>query len=874
MRQFRVLSAGVLFLLLAILTTVLLGCGGGTAIGPLNVNLLPAAVSLNFGATAQITAQALGAENSAVTPPDLSYSSDNPAITVSPAGLICAGQWDANFVNCRVSSLPPVTITNPAHITATFSIGGLTRTSSAVVVTDHERIDLVQVSTVGNAANCVSQGAAPPANTAQFVAHAFSQDPNVCGGANPCSIPDETVGAVDWSVSPAQVGSILATSATTPAGTPVTVTAANPGQGAIVASIGPLGSPATGSAPYRTCAVASIHVQQQACTAGPQNQLTITSPVGGSVPLVACVADTNGILLTTPIALNWFSSQPGVANVSLGTVGTIAPGFAEITAACLPPTCNVNFVPPRQVFSDNVVTAQVTGTAASTVLVTTATAPTCAANAPCANGSALVPIDTLTSTLETALPLLGGVQVNSMVLAPAGTPVLMGTNCAATGITGPYGLPCSGLVRFDPTTATLSTPSPSLIGTVLATDGTRVVLANPPACSPPACPTTPVISTQVLIAPASGGSIEAALPIANATAAAFAIDGSQIYIVAGNQLFIYSPTLPLQTVTLGGAVKPLSAGLVPQDVDQEVALFSTGGMAYVADSAGDEVLSTCDDTIHGAVPLLSPPASHIAAIPNAGLAPFGTATPAMVDADSPYIDEVDVNASAAGACFPTFTNAVTQNTFANVPSFTAKQLIVTPDSKLAIILTSDQGVLVYDLGSKQTSVVSLSGGAHPIRGGVTPDGTTLFIGASETTGPGKVHRVDLTKTPPVDTQSIALNLCPSVGAGCNPDFLVVRPAVIPVILTAIVITPFNPIIKVGATQQFKATGTFSDLTTRDLTNFVTWSSSNPTVAVIGPTTSGTQIITTPGLAQGLATGFTTITATSGSISGITNLIVD
>ncbi|HEY6872432.1 MAG TPA: DUF3443 family protein [Geobacteraceae bacterium] len=87
-------------------------------------------------------------------------------------------------------------------------------------------------------------------------------------------------------------------------------------------------------------------------------------------------------------------------------------------------------------------------------------------------------------------------------------------------------------------------------------------------------------------------------------------------------------------------------------------------------------------------------------------------------------------------------------------------------------------------------------------------------------------------------------------------------------LRSITVKPANPIINIGATQQFTATGTFSDNSTNDLTSQVTWSSSNATVATI---------VSTTGVATAAAAGNATITATApaslGSISGATTLTV-
>ena len=86
-------------------------------------------------------------------------------------------------------------------------------------------------------------------------------------------------------------------------------------------------------------------------------------------------------------------------------------------------------------------------------------------------------------------------------------------------------------------------------------------------------------------------------------------------------------------------------------------------------------------------------------------------------------------------------------------------------------------------------------------------------------------------------------------------------------LVSIGVTPANPTIARGTTQQFIATGIFTDATTQNLTSSVTWTSSVPAIATIS-NASGFN-----GLASAAAPGGTTITATSGLISGNTTLTV-
>jgi hypothetical protein len=96
------------------------------------------------------------------------------------------------------------------------------------------------------------------------------------------------------------------------------------------------------------------------------------------------------------------------------------------------------------------------------------------------------------------------------------------------------------------------------------------------------------------------------------------------------------------------------------------------------------------------------------------------------------------------------------------------------------------------------------------------------------------------------------------GCGCGEDNAE---------LVSIEVTPFISSIEQGATQQFIATGTFSDNTTRDITTEVNWSSTANNIAQIS-NAAGSQ-----GLATSAGVGTTTITATTGSIFGTATLTV-
>ncbi len=87
------------------------------------------------------------------------------------------------------------------------------------------------------------------------------------------------------------------------------------------------------------------------------------------------------------------------------------------------------------------------------------------------------------------------------------------------------------------------------------------------------------------------------------------------------------------------------------------------------------------------------------------------------------------------------------------------------------------------------------------------------------------------------------------------------------VLTAITITPPNTSIATGISVQLIATGDFSDGTTQNLTAFVTWVSSAPSLATVS-NAPGSQ-----GLVTGIGVGSATITATLGGVSGATTVTV-
>jgi trimeric autotransporter adhesin len=109
----------------------------------------------------------------------------------------------------------------------------------------------------------------------------------------------------------------------------------------------------------------------------------------------------------------------------------------------------------------------------------------------------------------------------------------------------------------------------------------------------------------------------------------------------------------------------------------------------------------------------------------------------------------------------------------------------------------------------------------------------------------------------------SVTITATLGAILGSTGLTVTPAA----LVSIAVIPANPSIANGTGQQFAATGTYTDNSTQPLTNSVSWSSSDTTVASVS-NASGSQ-----GLASSAGQGTAVITATLGTISGSTGLTV-
>jgi hypothetical protein len=153
--------------------------------------------------------------------------------------------------------------------------------------------------------------------------------------------------------------------------------------------------------------------------------------------------------------------------------------------------------------------------------------------------------------------------------------------------------------------------------------------------------------------------------------------------------------------------------------------------------------------------------------------------------------------------------------------------------------------------------------------------STLQFAATGYYSDGSTH--DLTSTTEWTSSKISVATITSPGGlatGLAKGFTTIKAAtggfsasttltISAVTLQSITVTPATATISMGGTQQFKATGNYSNGSTSDLTNTITWSSSPKPVASVSSS----------GLATGLKAGKATITAKSGGSSGSATLTV-
>ncbi len=895
MRRFPVVSV-LAALLTAIFLLLLAGCGGGSAVNTVvSISLTPTTLSLNEGGVGGLSAVALDSSGGSVAA-DITFTSSNSAVaTVSSAGLVCGGLWDANFINCNAT----IGEAGVGQVTITATSGSITATSTVYV---HLKVDRVVTNQLSG---CLSQGQMIPAT-----ASAYSTSAPGCSQSAPCDITstvgpigfgsnDLTVagnssgidptyssatqsptyqsggtitgskgqtcnlsnfgvggtGGIEPTYSPVtnsptytSGGTIIGTtgqtcglsnfngltggtatvtltgqdtilsgthliitsegsgasappttatlsngtascsgtvnvitaltgvagigqsvvdaaatvtltgSNTIASGTALTVTAPgfgattppttatlsngsatcsgsanvitelsgtgiftaqNPGSTTIFGSVSGVNSVGV---PYLTCPAVYILVHDAT-----SENTSFSLSAGGTQMLTADVYDSAGQYIKP--TLTWSSSSTASATVATGTSGNnpatitaVAPGTASITASCSYPNCNNSLpnAPPGYVvspqYSLNVVTAAVSGATATTVYVAST------------NSTALTSISTSTNTAAGTSIALPNIP-NSILADPVGNNIYFGSSSGVMGINL-----STSLITTFPLTGTVVAISP---------DSQYLLVSDS-------------VSNNVYYLQISTATVVYTYPGLTTSSSAYTPDSKFNEWVNGTQL-----VSGLQTGVQIGL--PGNGMLTLPYTTSALGISAQAGLTYITGSSPGQidVRSTCNQTEVQSLSANAP--TLIGAIPNATGA---------VATDSPSMDVVSTPGTLTQSPYPSC-SVITPSTINSfnmgAGDFTARQLFFSSDSSRAWIISDLPALMYFDLQSSAPVVIPYAGGATAYSGGITLDGSQVYVGASD----GTVHRISVASN--ADAQQIAVNLKDANGNPVVPNLVAVQP---------------------------------------------------------------------------------------------------
>jgi hypothetical protein len=406
---------------------------------------------------------------------------------------------------------------------------------------------------------------------------------------------------------------------------------------------------------------------------------------------------------------------------------------------------------------------------ATTVYATTSFAP------PSGTTPTLIPIDTSKSPIVagTAINLPG--TANSMVFNISGSKAYLGTS--------------AGIASLDTTTNTATLLDP-FVGKVLAVspDANTIIVSNAASAPDSATGTVGPIESRpdhqrLVILSVSSNTVQSFV-LPGAVAAAFTPDNLKAFIGvncspnpcsggSGNgNVYVFSPVQALQTTPNIGAAS---------DANFDVATLASGPFAYFANSAGLEVMATCNNAQQ---PIVNNPPTNSSTIQLVQSVKNGDM---IVAVDSPGIDIETATVGPLATSFPFTFSAATcappvtySNQFVDfgVGAFTARQLLVptngtggTNGSHIVVIPAGINRLLVGVPGSGGGTIPLPAGATEALSGGMTLDGNTAWVGVA---GTNTVDQINLTSNS--DTLQIATSFKKSDGTTpAPPNIVAVKP---------------------------------------------------------------------------------------------------
>jgi hypothetical protein len=432
-----------------------------------------------------------------------------------------------------------------------------------------------------------------------------------------------------------------------------------------------------------------------------------TVGVGGTETLTADVYDINGQYVKP--TLNWGSSSTATATVAAtGTVNN--PGTATAVAggtAYITASCSYPNCNKfvAAQYSQNVVTLTVTGSTSTTVYAASS------------NSKSLVPISTSANTAGTAITLPN--YPNSIIGDPAGKSVYLGSS------TGLMAVAAGGTtVTTFPVNGTIVAISP---------DGQYMLLSDS-------------VAGSLNYFSITNGAISSSLAGVITTSDAYTPDSLYNEWLSGTTLGVGLPTGLSGQFTAPNAV-------IGVDFDAQ------GALNYVTSAVAQQiyVYSTCNTTLQQTLTANAP--TLIKGMPN------GTGAVAI---DSPAIDVITTPSTVNAGC-PTTTQSTINSYDLGAGPFTAQQVFINSDNSRVWIATNLPDMLVFYLPALTPTAIPLTGGATPFNGGITQDGSSVYVGTSD----GTVHLISVSTL--TDSKQIAVGLTDSNGNATPPNLVTVLP---------------------------------------------------------------------------------------------------
>jgi len=746
----------------------LVACGGHSRGGgvntPATVRLSPAtALSLTIGTSQNFTATAQNSAGQSIAATFTFQSSDAGILNFSPNGTACAGTWNAPlYTVCTPQGTGVVQVTATADNVS----------SPPTFVFVHDPVDQIQVSLVPQTnppAPCTGQQNIPPActplgsapisgcytvnqpQTLQATAYSLGRD--ITASVGPFNWTSGTTGVV--SVVP------IISNSTKVATNQATASPSTPGVTQVTAS-----AAGSTSQPYsfETCPVQCVALQVS--TGSQQSgQTSFITSKGTGETLRAWAVDVQGCIVPKP-ALTWTSSQPasvlagGASGCAAGTtcaLTTPQPGSASISASCTPPTCNAGFplgapggVAPLPVYPVTAISGLVTGAPGTFNLV--ATSNTCGIDHDpnCAVSLYSLPVGKNSSGFAVAIPH----APDSLQFDLAGDRAFMGSPYGAMVVApGNFGTSNSAFTSIP----AAGTQTGLLQGKLLAVAprGNYAVFAGDAVSAP----------NLTYVVNAINSPTSTALNISGATAAAFSRDGLKAFIVGFDQqhnpkLFVYSTVQALQTFDLP-ATNPVQQ--IQLSASDSFA-FLNGGSATSSVSVRNVCNNLASTDVNNVPPVLNLPAQPLMlkAMPPGNFPMGNNIVPQLQPEGLDFllgVDNTGIDIIATSATQPAQNALCPQTialprlqqnpaqTFAPVHinigqgTFHPVNFFVSPDETLVYIVASDfASVLVYNLNTNSTGAIALvnvSGTPFPLSADMTPDGSYIYIAASD----GLLHGV-------------------------------------------------------------------------------------------------------------------------------------